>query len=78
MKLRVELQKVYEKDEHEAYAYKKVGLRIDNRIIWFAFVDSRNYKEAEEEFRKMEAVIDEIIRRMCGDDRVETDVEIDG
>lgn len=75
MKLRVELQKVYEKDEHEGYAYKKVGLRIDDRIIWFAFIDSRRH---EEEFRKMEAVIDEIIRRTCGDDRVETDVEIDG
>lgn len=76
MKLRVELQKVYEYDEHEGYAYKKVGLRIDDRIIWFAFIDSRHSRRHEEEFIKMEAVIDEIISRTCG--RVETDVDTDG
>jgi hypothetical protein len=55
----MELQKVYEKEDYGmGYGHTRVGLRIDNRVIWFAFTDSPS---SQEEFNKMELLVQEII-----------------
>ena len=58
-----DLQKVYEKvDYGEGYGHTRVGLKVNNRIIWFGYLDSGD-NEKVNEFTKMDSLVDEIVEK---------------
>ena len=53
----MDIQVVYEKEEHGPYGYTRVGLRIDDRVVWLAlYHDQKSY----EDFAKWDRIAHEI------------------
>ena len=63
MKDEATMQVVYERNEMEGYGSERVGLRIEDRVLWLSFMDTFTKPEGLCEYKKWESIAKEMVKR---------------